>query len=63
MDMISEVIGRDVDAEVVARRPGDPPATWASTERIEAELGWRATRDLRAMVSSAWSSWIANAAD
>ena len=60
MDMISEVIGRDVDAEVVARRAGDPPATWASTERIEAELGWRAQRDLRAMVSSAWSSWIAN---
>lgn len=61
MDMVSEVVGRDVDAEVVARRAGDPPATWASTARIEAELGWRATRDLREMVSSAWSSWNANA--
>lgn len=61
MDMVSEVVGRDVDAEVVGRRAGDPPATWASTERIERELGWRATRDLREMVSSAWSSWRANA--
>ena len=60
MDMVSEVIGRDVDAEVVARRAGDPPATWASTQRIESELGWRATRDLREMVASAWSAWNAN---
>jgi len=61
MDMVSEVVGRDVDAEVVGRRAGDPPATWASTERIESELRWSATRDLREMVSSAWSAWRANA--
>ena len=61
MDMVSEVVGHDVSAEVVGRRAGDPPATWASTERIEAELDWRATRDLRQMVASAWSSWQANA--
>ncbi len=61
MDMVSEVIGRDVDAEVVARRAGDPPATWASTERIERDLGWSASRDLRQMVASAWSAWQANA--
>lgn len=61
MDMVSDVIGRDVDAEVVGRRAGDPPATWASTDLIERELGWRASRDLREMVSSAWSSWRANA--
>ena len=61
MDMVSEVFGRDVDAEVVGRRAGDPPATWASTERIERELGWRASRDLRQMVESAWSAWQANA--
>ncbi len=61
MDMVSEVIGRDVDAEVVARRAGDPPATWASTDRIESELGWQATRDLQEMVASAWSAWNANA--
>lgn len=61
MDMVSEVVGRDVDAEVVGRRAGDPPATWASTERIESALEWRATRDLREMVGSAWSAWQANA--
>ena len=59
MDMISEVIGQDIGAEVVGRRAGDPPATFAATDLVEAELGWRATRDLRDMVSSAWSAWQA----
>jgi len=56
MDAISEVLGRDIDPEVVGRRPGDPPATFAATERFGAGLGWRATRDLRDMVASAWSA-------
>ncbi len=54
-------LGRDVDPEVVARRAGDPPATFAATERIAADLGWRATRDLPDMVESAWSAWQASA--
>jgi UDP-glucose 4-epimerase len=59
MDVVSEVIGRDVGAEVVGRRAGDPPATFASTARIESELGWVASHDLRDMVTSAWSAWRA----
>ncbi len=62
MDEISAVLGRDIDPEVVGRRPGDPPATFAATERITAELGWTATRDLRDMVASAWSAWQAHPA-
>lgn len=57
--MISEVIGTDVNAEIIGRRAGDPPASFAATEKIERELGWRATRDLRDMVTSAWSAWSA----
>jgi len=57
MGMISEVIGRDVNAEIVGRRAGDPPASFAETAKIERELGWSATRDLRDMVTSAWSAW------
>ncbi len=59
MDQISRTVGADVDAEVVSRRPGDPPATFAATDRIERELGWRATCDLSDMVGSAWSAWQA----
>ena len=57
MNMISEVIGTDVNAEIVGRRAGDPPASYAATAAIEFELGWKASRDLRAMVTSAWSAW------
>ena len=59
MAMVSSVIGRDVNAEVVGRRVGDPPATFADTSRIAEVLGWRATRDLEQMVASAWSAWRA----
>ena len=54
MDVISATIGRDVDAEVSPRRPGDPPATFAATDRIAEVLGWSASRDLNDMVASAW---------
>ncbi|MHB1164426.1 MAG: UDP-glucose 4-epimerase GalE [Candidatus Nanopelagicales bacterium] len=63
LDVIATVIGRDLDAEVVGRRPGDPPASFAATGLIEAELGWRASRDLTQMVDSAWSAWRAYPAD
>ena len=59
MDVIGAALGRDIDPQVVGRRAGDPPATFAATDRITAELGWRATRDLRDMVASAWSAWQA----
>ncbi len=54
------VLGSPLDAEVVGRRAGDPPASFAATQKAETELGWRATRDLRQMVESAWSAWQAN---
>ena len=57
MDVISEVLGFDVNAEVVGRRAGDPPASTAATGRIEEVLGWRSVHDLRDMVASAWAAW------
>jgi UDP-glucose 4-epimerase len=57
MSMVSEVIGTDVNAEVVGRRAGDPPASTAATEKIDEMLGWQAKHDLRDMVASAWAAW------
>ena len=53
MGAVSEVVGRDVGAIAVARRAGDPPELVASVDRIAAELGWSAQRDLGDMVASA----------
>jgi UDP-glucose 4-epimerase len=54
IDVCSEVTGTAVGADVTARRPGDPAALVASSARIQAELGWRAARDLRDMAADAW---------
>jgi len=48
------VAGRPVPHEIVARRPGDPSATFADPRRGEAVLGWRATQDLDDIVRTAY---------
>lgn len=57
MGVISSVIGRNVDPEVIGRRAGDPAATFADVTLSAQVLNWRAQLDLVAMVSSAWSAW------
>jgi UDP-glucose 4-epimerase len=57
MDMVSQVVGHDIGAEVTARRPGDPAQLVATVEKINTELGWSAHHDLRQMVTSAWEAW------
>jgi UDP-glucose 4-epimerase len=54
IDVCAEVTGADIGIDVTPRRPGDPAVLVASSERIKAELGWRAERDLRAMAADAW---------
>ncbi len=59
LKVVQEVTGRDTAPEIVERRPGDPARIVASVERIRAELGFTAERDLREMVDSAWAGWQA----
>ena len=60
MQMVSDVVGEDVQAEVAPRRPGDPAQLVATVEKINRQLGWTATHDLRQMVTSAWEAWNAS---
>ena len=41
IDAVQRVAGRKVPYRIRARRPGDPAALVASSERARAELGWR----------------------
>ena len=50
----SEVIGRDIPYNVVARRPGDIAMCYADPGKANREMGWTATRDLREMCSDSW---------
>lgn len=50
------VIGRDIPAVEAPRRAGDPAVLVASSDRIRAELGWKAEKpELEAMISDAWA--------
>ena len=54
IDACREVTGADIPVVTGPRRAGDPAVLIASSERIQADLGWRATAGLRAMVADAW---------
>lgn len=53
----SRVVGDEIAHVVSARRPGDPPACYADPAKARLLLGWRATRTLEDMVTSAWEAW------
>jgi UDP-glucose 4-epimerase len=59
MEMVAEVAGMPVEPVIADRRTGDPARIVAAVDRIRADLGWTAKFDLRDMVTSAWSGWIA----
>src|SRR5690348_3012530 len=54
VDVVEQVIGRELPKRVVGRRPGDPPALLADPSRAERLLGWKAQRSLKDMVASSW---------
>jgi UDP-glucose 4-epimerase len=52
------VTNKSIEAVEAPRRAGDPPVLVASSERIQAHLGWRPQKpDLETMISDAWA-WM-----
>jgi UDP-glucose 4-epimerase len=50
-----EVSGRHIPLEIVARRPGDPPALVADPSKLMKALGWQPRyRQIRSVVETAW---------
>jgi UDP-glucose 4-epimerase len=50
------VVGHDIPAVEAPRRSGDPAVLVASSDRIRAELGWKAEKpQLEAMIADAWA--------
>ena len=52
-----KITGRPLRRTIAPRRPGDPPALVADPARARQILGWKATRDLTNIVSTAWD-WM-----
>ncbi|MEU6988825.1 UDP-glucose 4-epimerase GalE [Streptomyces sp. NPDC046324] len=59
IDLINEITGHSAAPVVTPRRPGDPARVVASADRIATELGWKARHDVRDMIDSAWTGWVA----
>ncbi|MFE2044741.1 UDP-glucose 4-epimerase GalE [Streptomyces sp. NPDC059477] len=58
IDRINAITGHHRTPSVAPRRPGDPARVVASADRITAELGWTAKRDVQDMITSAWEGWL-----
>lgn len=57
LDMVrnfSKACGRDIPYEFAPRREGDIAACYASTEKAEKELGWKAKKGLKEMCEDTW---------
>jgi UDP-glucose 4-epimerase len=54
VEVCAEVTGAEIGVDIGPRRAGDPAVLVASSERIQAGLGWQAHRDLRDMAADAW---------
>jgi UDP-glucose 4-epimerase len=57
LDMVnafSSACGHDIAYDVQPRRPGDIAECWASTEKAEKDLGWKAHRDISVMSEDTW---------
>jgi UDP-glucose 4-epimerase len=55
IDVCRRVTGHPIPIVTGPRRPGDTAVLVASSAKIQAELGWKAERDLTAMVADAWA--------
>jgi UDP-glucose 4-epimerase len=55
IDTARRVTGREIPAIEEPRRPGDPPALVAASDRIRDELGWVPEKSLEDMIADAWA--------
>lgn len=55
IEMAKKITGVDFPTELHPRRPGDPPALVASSQKIRDELGWNPARTtIENIISTAW---------
>jgi UDP-arabinose 4-epimerase len=52
---VEKISGKKVPHKVVPRRAGDPPELVANPAKAQAVLGWKATRALDEIVTTAWN--------
>nr|VVV06443.1 UDP-glucose 4-epimerase [Aliivibrio wodanis] len=59
VNAFAQASGKPVPYTLCSRRAGDIAECWASTEKAEKELGWKATRNVMEMSADTWR-WQSN---
>jgi len=59
IDAFAQASGKKIPYQICPRRPGDIAECWASTDKAEQQLGWKATRDVQQMAADTWH-WQSN---
>jgi UDP-glucose 4-epimerase len=59
VETFKRVTGQNITYEIVERRPGDLPTSYADPSKANKELNWKATRTLDEMCADAWR-WQSN---
>ncbi|KQV62289.1 MULTISPECIES: UDP-glucose 4-epimerase GalE [unclassified Caulobacter] len=62
VDGVGRAVGKPLAVQMAARRLGDAPVLVGDNAKARAELGWKPSRDLDAILSSAWRWHQAQAA-
>ena len=61
VEMAREITGREIKANIVGRRAGDPSTVLATATIAEELLGWKATHsDARTLIESTWKAYLKN---
>lgn len=56
IEEVERVLDKNIDVNVMERRPGDPPTLIASSEKIREELGWEPKySNMETIISTAWN--------
>ena len=55
LEAYSAVVGREIPHRIVPRRPGDPPVSYAATDKARAVIGFEASHGLPEMCASNWA--------
>jgi UDP-glucose 4-epimerase len=59
VETFKRVTGQNITYEIVERRPGDLPTSYADPSKANKKLNWKATRTLDEMCADAWR-WQSN---
>lgn len=61
IDLARKITGREIPAQYVDRRPGDPAKLVASSTLAEKELGWKARHsDIETILRTTWEVYLAD---